>query len=106
MLVTYNVFDHCIKFKIIIDGKSLGIYMIELNERNHLQHIQITHDVELQQHAHESIPMLQLLDEQGMLLSTTCPLWDQATATKIFNTMHYIRILDERNGQCTTTRAN
>ncbi len=96
MLVTYNVFDHCIKFKIIIDGKSLGIYMIELNERNHLQHIQITHDVELQQHAHESIPMLQLLDEQGMLLSTTCPLWDQATATKIFNTMHYIRILDER----------
>ena len=40
--------------------------------------------------------MLQLLDAQGNLLSQELDLWDEQTALRIFKSMHYIRILDER----------
>jgi 2-oxoisovalerate dehydrogenase E1 component alpha subunit len=67
-----------------------------ITERNHLQHIQATHDVHVIKNGLIDIPMLQLLDAQGNLLSQELNLWDEQTALRIFKSMHYIRILDER----------
>ena len=67
-----------------------------ITERNHLQHIQATHDVHVIKNGLIDIPMLQLLVAQGNLLSQELNLWDEQTALRIFKSMHYIRILDER----------
>jgi 2-oxoisovalerate dehydrogenase E1 component alpha subunit len=67
-----------------------------ITERNHLQHIQATHDVHVIKNGLIDIPMLQLLDAQGNLLSQELNLWDEQTALRIFKSMYYIRILDER----------
>ena len=67
-----------------------------IKERNHLQDIQATHDVHVIKNGLVDIPMLQLLDAQGNLLSQELDLWDEQTALRIFKSMHYIRILDER----------
>lgn len=55
-----------------------------------------THVVNVIENGIVDIPMLQLLDVQGNLLSQEVSLWDQDTALRIFKSMHYIRILDER----------
>lgn len=67
-----------------------------ITERNHLQHIKSTHNVDVIKNGLVDIPMLQLLDAQGNLLSQELQLWDKKTALRIFESMHYIRILDER----------
>lgn len=69
---------------------------MNLTERNHLKDVSVTHKVNIIANGLVDIPMLQLLDVQGNLLSNDVALWDQTTATRIHETMHYIRLLDER----------
>lgn len=65
-------------------------------QRHQYQQNHTTHVVNVIENGIVDIPMLQLLDVQGNLLSQEVSLWDQDTALRIFKSMHYIRILDER----------
>ena len=68
-----------------------------MKDRNHLAEVKTTNKVEIISKGVVDIPMLQVLSEQGELIKNAQePNIDKEEALKIFNTMHYIRVLDER----------
>ena len=68
-----------------------------MKERNHLAHVGLSHQVEIIENGIVDIPMLQILNAQGEAhADATLPDLDQQTATAIYRTMQYIRVLDER----------
>lgn len=68
-----------------------------MKERNHLSHIGLSHKVEIIENGIVDIPMLQILNAEGVAhADAELPDLDQQTATKIYRTMQYIRVLDER----------
>ncbi|GAC14829.1 thiamine pyrophosphate-dependent dehydrogenase E1 component subunit alpha [Aliiglaciecola lipolytica] len=68
-----------------------------MKDRNHLSDIGIAHDVKMISNGLVDIPMLQLLSPDGVAHdSDGYAELDQDKSEKILQTMHYIRILDER----------
>lgn len=68
-----------------------------MNDRNHLAGVSTTHKVHIIENGLVDIPMLQILQPDGSLHKEAVePDIDQETATKIYDTMEYIRVLDER----------
>ena len=68
-----------------------------MKDRNHLAKVSTTHEVNIIEDGLIDIPMLQILKPDGTLHeNATAPDLDEQTAVKIFNTMEYIRVLDER----------
>jgi 2-oxoisovalerate dehydrogenase E1 component alpha subunit len=68
-----------------------------VKDRNHLAEVKTTNKVEIIKKGVVDIPMLQILSAEGQLIDKTIePELDKDEALKIFNTMHYIRVLDER----------
>lgn len=68
-----------------------------MKDRNHLAEVKTTNKVEIIKKGVVDIPMLQILSAEGQLIDKTIePELDKDEALKIFNTMHYIRVLDER----------
>lgn len=68
-----------------------------MKERNHLSHIGLSHKVKIIENGIVDIPMLQILNAQGEAhKDAELPDLDQQTATAIYRTMQYIRVLDER----------
>lgn len=68
-----------------------------MNDRNHLLNVSTTHSVNIIENGIVDIPMLQILDESGKVVSgATAPDLDRETALNVLNTMEYIRLLDER----------
>lgn len=68
-----------------------------MQNRNHLHGIKSTHKVTIITNGLLDIPMLQLLDEQGQETnSKQTPAIDKAEALKIFKSMSFTRLLDDR----------
>ena len=68
-----------------------------MKDRNHLFDVGISHTVNIIDKGTVDIPMLQILQPDGSAHSDAdMPDMSQETAHKIFQTMHYIRVLDER----------
>lgn len=68
-----------------------------MKERNHLSNIGLVHQVDIIDNGLIDIPMLQILNAEGEAHpEAKIPDIDQQTATKIYRTMQYIRVLDER----------
>jgi 2-oxoisovalerate dehydrogenase E1 component alpha subunit len=68
-----------------------------MQDRNHLSNVKTTHEVALIENGLLEIPMIQLLDQEGVETNPDqSPDLDEATAKKIASTMQYIRLLDER----------
>ena len=68
-----------------------------MKDRNHLAKVSTTHEVNIIEDGLIDIPMLQILKPDGTLHeNATAPDLDEQTAVKMFNTMEYIRVLDER----------
>lgn len=68
-----------------------------MNDRNHLDHVAITHEVKIIENGLLEIPMLAILDPDGNVYpGATAPDMEQALAEKIYHTMVYTRLLDER----------
>lgn len=68
-----------------------------MQDRNHLARVSTTHEVHIIENGLIDIPMLQILRPDGTLHEKAeAPDLDEKTAVKIFNTMEYIRVLDER----------
>jgi 2-oxoisovalerate dehydrogenase E1 component alpha subunit len=68
-----------------------------VKDRNHLAEVKTTNKVEIIKKGVVDIPMLQILSAEGQLIDKAIePELDKDEALKIFNTMHYIRVLDER----------
>ncbi|MCZ8529296.1 thiamine pyrophosphate-dependent dehydrogenase E1 component subunit alpha [Alteromonas sp. PRIM-21] len=68
-----------------------------MKDRNHLAEVKTTNKVEIITKGVVDIPMLQILSSEGEVIEKAVePDLDQHEALKIFNTMHYIRVLDER----------
>ena len=68
-----------------------------MQDRNHLSNVKTTHEVALIENGLLEIPMIQLLDQEGVETNPNqSPDLDEATAKKIASTMQYIRLLDER----------
>lgn len=68
-----------------------------MKDRNHLAKVSTTHEVNIIEDGLLDIPMLQILKPDGTLHdNATAPDLDEDTAVKIYNTMEYIRVLDER----------
>ena len=68
-----------------------------MKDRNHLAEVKTTNKVEIIKKGVVDIPMLQILSAEGQLIDKAIePELDKDEALKIFNTMHYIRVLDER----------
>ncbi len=68
-----------------------------VDERNHLSDVGISHKVNVIDKGTVDIPMLQILQPDGSVHSDAdMPEIDKEAALKIFRTMHYIRVLDER----------
>ncbi|UAA40307.1 thiamine pyrophosphate-dependent dehydrogenase E1 component subunit alpha [Paraneptunicella aestuarii] len=68
-----------------------------MKTRNHLSNVGIAHQVEIISNGLLDIPMLQILSPEGQVHeAATEPALDKETALKIFHTMQYIRVLDER----------
>jgi len=65
--------------------------------RNHLADIKTTQQVNIIKNGIVDIPMLQILSPEGEVVSgATEPELDEHTAKRIFDAMHYVRVLDER----------
>ena len=68
-----------------------------MKDRNHLANIGLIHQVNVIENGLIDIPMLQVLQPDGTLQpSAELPAITQLTALKIFQTMQYVRVLDER----------
>lgn len=68
-----------------------------MKDRNHLAEVKTTNKVEIITKGVVDIPMLQILSAEGELIEKAVePDLRKEEALKIFNTMHYIRVLDER----------
>ncbi len=68
-----------------------------MKDRNHLAKVKTTNKVEIISNGMIDIPMLQILTAEGELIKgATEPELTKDEALKIFNTMEYIRVLDER----------
>ncbi|OLF79621.1 3-methyl-2-oxobutanoate dehydrogenase [Alteromonas sp. W12] len=68
-----------------------------MKDRNHLAEVKTTNKVEIITKGVVDIPMLQILSSEGELIEKAVePDLSKEEALKIFNTMHYIRVLDER----------
>ncbi|AWL11872.1 3-methyl-2-oxobutanoate dehydrogenase (2-methylpropanoyl-transferring) [Saliniradius amylolyticus] len=68
-----------------------------MKDRNHLADIKSSHKVSIIEKGTVDIPMLQLLNADGTLVKgAKKPDVDDDTLVKIYKTMRYIRILDER----------
>ena len=68
-----------------------------MKDRNHLAEVKTTNKVEIIAKGVVDIPMLQILSAEGQLIEKAVePELSKEEALKIFNTMHYIRVLDER----------
>ncbi|MFD3317945.1 thiamine pyrophosphate-dependent dehydrogenase E1 component subunit alpha [Alteromonas macleodii] len=68
-----------------------------MKDRNHLAEVKTTNKVEIITKGVVDIPMLQILSAEGELIEKAVePDLSKEKALKIFNTMHYIRVLDER----------
>ncbi len=68
-----------------------------MKDRNHLAEVKTTNKVEIITKGVVDIPMLQILSAEGELIEKAVePDLCKEEALKIFNTMHYIRVLDER----------
>ncbi|MCW8108470.1 thiamine pyrophosphate-dependent dehydrogenase E1 component subunit alpha [Alteromonas ponticola] len=68
-----------------------------MQDRNHLARVSTTHKVHVIENGLIDIPMLQILQPDGSVhKEAVAPELDQDTATKMYNTMAYIRVLDER----------
>ena len=68
-----------------------------MNDRNHLSSVTTTQDVQIISDGIVNIPMLQLLDEQGVIKKgAQVPDLSESDAMHILKTMEYIRLLDER----------
>ncbi|MEQ3652680.1 MAG: thiamine pyrophosphate-dependent dehydrogenase E1 component subunit alpha [Glaciecola sp.] len=68
-----------------------------MQDRNHLSNVKTTHEVALIENGLLEIPMIQLLDQEGVETNPDeTPNLDETTAKKIASTMQYIRLLDER----------
>ena len=68
-----------------------------MKDRNHLAEVKTTNKVEIITKGVVDIPMLQILSAEGELIEKAVePDLGKEEALKIFNTMHYIRVLDER----------
>ncbi|GEA01911.1 3-methyl-2-oxobutanoate dehydrogenase [Alteromonas sp. KUL17] len=68
-----------------------------MKDRNHLAEVKTTNKVKIITKGVVDIPMLQILSAEGELIEKAVePDLSKEEALKIFNTMHYIRVLDER----------
>jgi len=68
-----------------------------MKDRNHLANIGVTHKVNIIENGLLDIPMLQILQPDGVVHEdASVPKMDEKLATKIIETMQYIRVLDER----------
>ena len=68
-----------------------------MKTRNHLSNVGVAHQVEVISNGLLDIPMLQILSPDGQVHeAATEPSLDKETAQKIFHTMQFIRVLDER----------
>ena len=68
-----------------------------MKDRNHLAEVKTTNKVEIITKGVVDILMLQILSTEGELIEKAVePDLSKEEALKIFNTMHYIRVLDER----------
>ncbi|MFD3282379.1 thiamine pyrophosphate-dependent dehydrogenase E1 component subunit alpha [Alteromonas macleodii] len=68
-----------------------------MKDRNHLAEVKTTNKVEIITKGVVDIPMLQILSAEGELIEKAVePDLSKEEALRIFNTMHYIRVLDER----------
>lgn len=68
-----------------------------MKDRNHLAEVKTTSQVEIITKGVVDIPMLQILSTSGELLeNASAPEMTQEEAVKIFKTMEYTRVLDER----------
>jgi len=68
-----------------------------VQDRNHLAQVETTHQVHIIENGLIDIPMLQILKPDGTLHEQAKePEIDQDTARKMYDTMEYIRVLDER----------
>lgn len=68
-----------------------------MKDRNHLAGVSTTHQVHIIENGLIDIPMLQILQPDGSLHDEAVePEIDRDTATRIYDTMEYIRVLDER----------
>ncbi|MGQ8363793.1 thiamine pyrophosphate-dependent dehydrogenase E1 component subunit alpha [Glaciecola sp. 1036] len=68
-----------------------------MQNRNHLSNVKISHNVSVIENGLLEIPMLQLLNEQGVEINPKkVKFFDRDTAQKILNSMHYTRLLDDR----------
>jgi 2-oxoisovalerate dehydrogenase E1 component alpha subunit len=68
-----------------------------MKDRNHLSNIGLCHEVNIIDNGLADIPMLQMLQADGTVhKSAKLPDMDKVTAHKIYQTMQYVRVLDER----------
>lgn len=68
-----------------------------MQDRNHLARVNTTHQVHIIENGLIDIPMLQILKPDGTLHNEARePELNEDTARKIYDTMEYIRVLDER----------
>lgn len=68
-----------------------------MQDRNHLSNVGLSHQVHIIENGLVDIPMLQILQSDGVPhASAELPNIDQETVNKIYQTMQYIRVLDER----------
>ncbi|MFQ3219606.1 MAG: 2-oxoisovalerate dehydrogenase E1 component alpha subunit [Paraglaciecola sp.] len=68
-----------------------------MKDRNHLSNIGLSHQVNIIDNGLADIPMLQMLQADGTVhQSAKLPDMDKITAHKIYQTMQYVRVLDER----------
>lgn len=68
-----------------------------MKDRNHLSHVGLSHEVNIIENGLIDIPMLQILQPDGTVhTDAVAPELDRETAHKIYRTMQYIRVLDER----------
>lgn len=68
-----------------------------MKDRNHLSNVGLSHEVQIIKNGILDIPMLQLLQADGRPHDgAVLPSLDQKTVQKIYDTMQYIRVLDER----------
>jgi 2-oxoisovalerate dehydrogenase E1 component alpha subunit len=68
-----------------------------MKDRNHLSNVGLSHQVHIIENGLIDIPMLQILQSDGVPHENAdVPNIDQQTTHKIYQTMQYIRVLDER----------
>jgi 2-oxoisovalerate dehydrogenase E1 component alpha subunit len=68
-----------------------------VKDRNHLAQVKTTNRVNIIENGIIDIPMLQILDENGVLVNdASIPDISKDIALKIYDTMEYIRVLDDR----------